>query len=106
MAKWGNADFSELKALQEKLQELERIDLDKFCEECSKEMAARLLSFVIPATPLGKYPNETGKKGGTLRRGWTAKSHEDADSPRQAKPKSMRKTCLFQKAVEPIPLRL
>lgn len=43
-------------------------------------MAARLLSFVIPATPLGKYPNETGKKGGTLRRGWTAKSHEDAVS--------------------------
>lgn len=80
MAKWGNADFSELKALQEKLQELERIDLDKFCEECSKEMAVRLLALVIPATPLGKYPNETGKKGGTLRRGWTAKSHDEAAS--------------------------
>lgn len=80
MAKWGNADYEQLKALQERLQKLARVDLDKFCMDVSKELAARLLSFVIPATPLGKYPNETGKKGGTLRRGWTAKSHEDAAS--------------------------
>lgn len=71
MAKWGKADFEEFKALQERLQKLQSADLDKFCENCSKELAARLLALVIPRTPVGQYPNETGKKGGTLRRGWT-----------------------------------
>lgn len=69
--KWGNADYDQIKALQERLQKLQNTDLDKFCEACSKELAARLLALVIPRTPVGQYPNETGKKGGTLRRGWT-----------------------------------
>ncbi len=71
MAKWGNADFEQLKQLQDRLQRLEQIDLDKFCRDASKELAARLLALVIPRTPVGQYPNETGKKGGTLQRGWT-----------------------------------
>lgn len=41
---------------------------------CSKELAARLLALVIPVTPVGKYPKGSGKKGGTLRRGWGAKN--------------------------------
>lgn len=69
--KWGNADYKQLQALQERLQKLQSADLDKFCEACSKELAARLLALVIPCTPVGQYPNDTGKKGGTLRRGWT-----------------------------------
>lgn len=72
MARWGNADFEQLKALQKQLETLQNTDLNKFCEEASKELAARLLALVIPRTPVGKYPKETGKNGGTLRRGWTA----------------------------------
>lgn len=72
MARWGNADFEQLRELQERLQKLQQIDLDKFCTDASKELAARLLALVIPRTPVGDYPKETGKNGGTLRRGWTA----------------------------------
>ena len=72
MARWGNADFEQLRELQKRLQKLQSIDLNKFCEDASKELAARLLALVIPRTPVGDYPKETGKEGGTLRRGWTA----------------------------------
>ena len=72
MARWGKADFEQLKDLQERLQKLQQTDFDKFCTDTSKELAARLLALVIPRTPLGVYPEETGKNGGTLRRGWTA----------------------------------
>lgn len=108
MAKWGNADFEQLQALQERLQQLQKIDLDKFCMDCSKELAARLLALVIPRTPVGKKPKMQGPKtekatgasgknrsfltaegarldqywggymGGTLRRGWTAKTEVEA----------------------------
>lgn len=72
MAKWGSADFRELKKLQSRLKKYSETDYDQFCRECCKELAARLLSLVIPKTPVGQYPPGSGKKGGTLRRGWTA----------------------------------
>lgn len=72
MARWGKADFKELEKLQKNLEKLQGSDLDKFCRDCSKELAARLLGLVIPDTPVGEYPEATGKKGGTLKRGWTA----------------------------------
>lgn len=72
MAKWGSADFKDLKKLQARLKQFSEIDSDAFCCACSKELAARLLSLVIPKTPVGKYPKKSGKNGGTLRRGWTA----------------------------------
>ena len=62
MARWGNADFEQLRELQERLQKLQSIDLNKFCEDASKELAARLLALVIPRTPVGDYPKETGKE--------------------------------------------
>lgn len=80
MSKWGGCDYKQLKALQEKLNKLQAVDLNKFCEDASKELAARLLALVIPATPVGKYPKGSGKKGGTLRRGWTAKTEQEASS--------------------------
>ena len=55
MAKWGKADFEQFKQLQDRLQRLEQIDLDKFCRDVSKELAARLLALVIPRTPVGVY---------------------------------------------------
>lgn len=78
MAKWGNCDYKQLQQLRENLSRLQKMDLDKFCRDVSKELAARLLSLVIPRTPVGQYPNTSGKKGGTLRRGWTAKTHDEA----------------------------
>lgn len=81
MAKWGSADYKELKALAERLQKLENDPrVRQFCEACSKELAARLLALVIPRTPVGRYPSETGKKGGTLRRGWTAGKNAGASA--------------------------
>lgn len=72
MAKWGSADFKALEKLQSRLKRLSETDYDAFCRSCCKELAARLLSLVIPKTPVGQYPVGAGKKGGTLRRGWTA----------------------------------
>ena len=80
MAKWGNCDFKQLKELQKRLDKLQVIDIDVFCEECAKELAARLLAKVIKRTPVGQYDEEQGKVGGTLRRGWTAQSEEEAES--------------------------
>lgn len=71
MPSWGKCDFGELKKLQRRLQDLEKVDLDKFCMDASRELAARLLALVIPRTPVGVYPKGSGKTGGTLRRAWT-----------------------------------
>ena len=78
MAKWGNCDYKQLQRLRDNLARLQKMALDRFCTEVSKELAARLLALVIPRTPVGQYPKESGKKGGTLRRGWTAKTQEEA----------------------------
>jgi phage gpG-like protein len=73
MASWGNCDYEQLQKLRDNLAKLQQVDLDKFCVDASKELAARLLALVIPRTPVGQYPKKSGKKGGTLRRGWTGK---------------------------------
>lgn len=79
MAKWGSCDFKQLQKLQQRLDRLKVNDMDAFCEECAKELAARLLAKVIKRTPVGQYEGE-GKNGGTLRRGWTAATVSDAES--------------------------
>ena len=78
--KWGRCEYRQLIKLRDNLAKLQSADLDKFCRDTSKELAARLLSLVIPATPVGKYPKATGKMGGTLRRGWTARTEQEAAS--------------------------
>jgi hypothetical protein len=75
MSKWGRCDFKQLQQLQRRLDRLQKADLDQFCQDCAKELAARLLSKVIRRTPVGNY---TG--GGTLRRGWTAATEAEAES--------------------------
>ena len=85
MARMGGFNANQLKKFAEELQKLQ--DPDAFVESCVKELAARLLRMVIKRTPVGEYDKEvkfttsdgkevkftphTGKKGGTLRRGWT-----------------------------------
>lgn len=78
MARWGNCDFSQLKNLQQQMDRMQRNDFEAFCKDVAKELAARLLAKVIKRTPVGQYPASTGKKGGTLRRGWTAKTEDEA----------------------------
>lgn len=79
---WGNCDYKQLQRLRDSLATLQSMDMDRFCTEVSKELAARLLALVIPCTPVavGQYPKSSGKKGGTLRRGWTSKTQADAAS--------------------------
>lgn len=78
MAKWGSCDFSQLQKFAKDLEKLAEVDVEELCIACSKELAARLLKLVIPRTPVGDYPEGSGKKGGTLRRGWTASSEKEA----------------------------
>jgi hypothetical protein len=74
-------DFRELKALSDRVNKfVQTNEGQKFGENCTKELAARLLEKVIPRTPVGVYPSGSGKVGGTLRRGWTCKTHEEAEN--------------------------
>jgi len=71
--------FDKLQKQIEKLnQQLDDAQVEAFCQALAKELAARLLAQVIKRTPVGVYGKETGKNGGTLRRGWTAKSESEA----------------------------
>lgn len=86
-------DCKELKALKKKL-ENEVNAMDLFIQDCSKELAARLLAKVIKRTPVGDYSDTyeleddgenkflvtSDKMGGTLRRGWTSKTAKEAES--------------------------
>ena len=80
MAKMGKFDPQALKDFQQKLEKLNQNEVDAFLEDCTKELAARLLRMVIKRTPVGQYPKESGKKGGTLRRGWTGNQRQAAGS--------------------------
>lgn len=64
-------DYKELVEFQAKLNKLQQKEIRAFCERVSKLVAAQLLAIVIPTTPVGQYPKESGKVGGTLKRGWT-----------------------------------
>ena len=104
MAKMGGFSVADMKKLQKQLNEIKQEKIEAFVDACAKELAARLLAEVIKRTPVGDYSKEvevvakrdskyhkkgdiykkrvnpSGKKGGTLRRGWTSKTHEEAAS--------------------------
>lgn len=104
MAKFGRMNNEELKKFREGLAKIKEEQLEDFLKSCVKELAARLLAKVIQRTHAGDYSKEiqvtakrdskhhrkgdtytkrvnpSGKLGGTLRRGWTAKTHEEAAS--------------------------
>lgn len=71
MAKWGNVDYKQFQDLQKRMEKMQSAAKQEFMEACAKELAARLLAKVIKRTPTGIYPAGSGKKGGTLKRGWT-----------------------------------
>ena len=91
MAKMGKVDFRELKELQKNMEKMQ--DPEEFMKDCAKELAARLLAKVIKRTPTGDYDKPVdfttkegvhvqkgGKKGGTLKRGWTAGKQQSANA--------------------------
>ena len=86
MGKMGGFTAADLKKLQKQLNKIQVGNVEAFVDSCAKELAARLLAKVIKRTPVGKYPKSSGKKGGTLRRGWTSKTHEEADSADRKQP--------------------
>jgi hypothetical protein len=61
----------DFKKLHDKLEKLGAAQVQKWNEDALRELAARLLRKAIMRTPVGKYAKSTGKKGGTLRRGWS-----------------------------------
>ena len=97
MAKWGDFDYQQWKRIKAKIERLSSVDYKFFCEECAKELAARLLAKVIKRTPVGDYPKSSGKKGGTLRRGWTAKGEEEAQSGKNTNAKQWANTLTITK---------
>lgn len=89
----------DLKKFCENLNKLNETEIDLFIQSCAKELAARLLAKVIKRTPVGDYDrywtdtdgtrlvdendkqivlHKSDKKGGTLRRGWTAQKSQSA----------------------------
>ena len=99
MARNCRVNYSELDEFRKKVKSnLGSAQVDLFIESCAKELAARLLAKVVKRTPVGDYsgdphscvtPNGTiyhkgskvqGKKGGTLRRGWTAGKNQAASA--------------------------
>lgn len=104
MSKMGKFSAADIKKLQKQLNKIQSADMDALMESCAKELAARLLALVIKRTPVGNYTEEieviakrdskhhkkgdtytkrvnpSGKKtSGTLRRGWTSETHEEAE---------------------------
>ncbi len=72
MGKMGKFSTKGMKEFQKGIEKLQKQDKQQFIEACAKELAARLLRILIKNTLPGQYPPSSGKKGGTLRRGWTA----------------------------------
>ena len=63
--------------LEKQLEDLEK-NMDSFIKDCAREITALLLRKTIQKTPVGQYPRSSGKKGGTLRKGWTGGVTESA----------------------------
>lgn len=78
MARSGTFNFQDFEKIKNNLEKLNQEQVDLFIDACAKELAARLLAKVIKKTPVGDYPNSSGKKGGTLRRGWTGGKNSSA----------------------------
>ena len=79
--RWGRADFQALKDLEQRLDKLEKVDFDRFCQQTVKDLAGQILTQakkrtiagVVPdyATEEAKQQYWAGYTGGTLRDAWT-----------------------------------
>lgn len=124
MGSMGKVSITGMKQLQRQLEQIPQQEADAFVEACTKELAARLLAKVIKRTPVGDYSKEitvtakrdskhhkkgdvykkranpSGKLGGTLRRGWTSNSHEEAAAGRGKKSPSQEEVTQFVDSLE------
>ena len=66
----AKVDFKELQDFQEKVAKLNDEQVDAFFKDTTNQLALRFYARVVKGTPVGEYPKSSGKKGGTLRRGW------------------------------------
>ena len=80
MAKWGSADIKQLKNMRDRINKMAAADIDTFITKVAKNLAARLLAKVIERTPVGEYEDGSGMIGGTLKRGWLAKTEREAEA--------------------------
>lgn len=81
MGRWGRCDYRELKKLDERLQQLSEVDMDRLCRDAAKKIAQILLNKVKKRTPVGVVPPYAtdeakeeywpGYRGGSLRDAWT-----------------------------------
>lgn len=82
----GGFKSGSMKELQKSLNKIKGKEAEEFINECTRELAQRLLRKIIFRTPVGDYSDTydlvdagdgkflvmSDKEGGTLRRGWTA----------------------------------
>lgn len=75
-------EFNDLIKFQKNIDRVQKVEVEKYIEKCSKDLAAILLTKVVKRTPVGDYSNlkDVKKLGGTLRRGWTCKTHQEAEN--------------------------
>lgn len=52
MGRWGKADFKQLEQLNERLNQLSKVDLNQFYLQAAKELSGRLLNKVKKRTPV------------------------------------------------------
>lgn len=58
---WGKADFKQLKELEQRLEQLEKVDFDKLFRQLANEIAQILLNLVKKRTPVGVKPHIAAK---------------------------------------------
>lgn len=56
MGRWGRCDYRELKKLDERLQQLSEVDMDRLCRDAANEIAQILWNKVKKRTPVGVAP--------------------------------------------------
>lgn len=61
MGRWGRCDYRELKKLDERLQQLSEVDMDRLCRDAAKKVAQILLNKVKKRTPVGVVPDDIWK---------------------------------------------
>lgn len=69
-----SANYKDLIKFSDKIEKLNSQKKEQFLESCCKELAARLLAKVIKRSGPERFKNSTG----TLRRGWTAGTNQNA----------------------------
>lgn len=102
MASWGRCDFSEFEKFAKQFEKISQAQRDEIYATCCKALAARLLALVIPETPIGQYPKKSGKKGGTLQRGWGPKNADAAMFYAQSLPVTKKGNTYVIEIVNPV----